>query len=72
MSHEQEQKSLFELALGRIFRMGARATQPGDIAEYERCRAICMDAAEELGYSTDRRSTQFGTHRPGWNRGVIE
>jgi hypothetical protein len=26
--------------------MGSRATQPGDVAEYERCRAIIMDAME--------------------------
>ena len=32
-----------ELALGRIFRMASRPTQPGDIAEYERCRAIILD-----------------------------
>lgn len=31
-----------ELALGRIFRLGSRPTQPGDIEEYERCRAIIM------------------------------
>lgn len=40
----QEPKAI-ELALGRIFRMGARATQPGDIEEYERCRAIIMTLA---------------------------
>ena len=31
------------LALGRIFRLGSRPTQPGDIEEYERCRTIIMD-----------------------------
>jgi len=30
------------LALGRIFRMAARPAQPGDVEEYERCRAIIM------------------------------
>ena len=33
-----------ELALGRILRMCARPTRPGDAAEYERCRAIILDA----------------------------
>lgn len=35
------------LALGRIFRMGSRPSQPGDIAEYERCRAIVIAAQPE-------------------------
>lgn len=35
-----------ELALGRIFRMGARSAQPGDVEEYERCRAIIMTELE--------------------------
>lgn len=34
-----------QLAIGRILRMGARPFQPGDIEEYERCRAIVMAAA---------------------------
>lgn len=37
--------SAAELALGRILRMGSRPTQPGDMAEYERCKAIIMAAA---------------------------
>ncbi len=32
-----------ELALGRILRMASRPTQPGDNAEYERCRRIILD-----------------------------
>lgn len=38
---------IVELALGRIFRMGSRPAQPGDVAEYERCRAIIMQVTEE-------------------------
>ncbi len=34
---------LVELALGRIFRLGSRPTQPGDLEEYERCRRIIVD-----------------------------
>lgn len=40
--------SLAELALGRILRLGSRPTQPGDVAEYERCRAIIMDELEPV------------------------
>ncbi len=49
---------LVELALGRIFRLGSRPTQPGDLKEYERCRRIIADelAPVELDY------------RPTWAR----
>lgn len=40
---KHEKQKLMEAALGRIFRMGSRPTQPGDIEEYERCRKIIMD-----------------------------
>lgn len=30
------------LALGRILRMASRPSLPGDVEEYERCRAIIM------------------------------
>ena len=33
----QEGDQAVRLAMGRIFRMGSRPTQPGDMAEYERC-----------------------------------
>lgn len=38
---------IVELALGRIFRMGSRPAQPGDAAEYERCRAVVMRVYDE-------------------------
>ncbi len=41
-----ESRQAFELAFGRILRMGARPAQPGDIEEYNRCRAVCFDAVE--------------------------
>lgn len=34
------------LALGRIFGMMQRPGKPGDVAEYERCRALILDHAE--------------------------
>ena len=35
-----------QLAIGRIFRLASRPHQPGDIAEYERCRALILDHSE--------------------------
>lgn len=34
------------MAIGRIFMMAARPEQPGDAAEYERCRRIILDVSE--------------------------
>lgn len=42
-----DRERIIELALGRIFRLGSRPTQPGDVAEYERCRAIILDATDD-------------------------
>lgn len=57
MSNEK----IIELALGRIFRMGARPTQPGDVEEYERCRAIILDASEAP--AGDDRAPNFARDR---------
>jgi hypothetical protein len=71
MTREQvEAKTQFELAFGRILRMGARPPQPDDLKEYYRCRDICMEAAEVLNLNAQPSS--IGVHRPGWNRGVLE
>lgn len=49
-----------QLAIGRILRLASRPAQPGDVAEYERCRAIVLDAAEPVApeytpnYARDR------------------
>lgn len=51
-----------QLALGRILRIASRPYQDGDIAEYERCRAIIMDGAEP-------KVDSIGYCRPGWNFG---
>lgn len=37
------QNQIVELALGRIFRLMSRPSQPCDVAEYERCRAIILN-----------------------------
>ncbi len=39
-------KPEISLAIGRLFRLGSRPTQPGDIADYQRCRAVILDASE--------------------------
>jgi hypothetical protein len=54
-----------ELALGRILRLAARPEQPGDVAEYERCRALILDELAPDGVTL----SGIGTHRHGWNFG---
>lgn len=44
MNNPDSPRTLAELALGRILRLGSRPFQPGDIEEYDRCRAIIIDA----------------------------
>jgi hypothetical protein len=38
-----EDKATVDMALGRIFQMMSRPERSGDVAEYERCRAIVLD-----------------------------
>lgn len=49
----EEAELAMKLAIGRLFRMGSRTTQEGDIAMYYKCRDIVMEAAEVLGISAD-------------------
>ncbi len=56
---------VFELALGRILRMGSRPEQPGDAAEYARCRALCFDAAEGVCDLTDHLPNYARDHKKG-------
>ena len=51
------------LALGRIFRLMSRPNQPGDLAEYERCRILILDLLGEPARETERAPL------PGWNFG---
>ena len=39
----KEENKTVELALGRILRIASRPTRAGDVAEYERCRALILD-----------------------------
>jgi hypothetical protein len=45
LTDETERRALVSLAIGRIFRLGSRPEQPGDAAEYQRCRSIVLDNA---------------------------
>lgn len=57
---------IINLAIGRIFRIVSRPTQPGDVAEYERCRAIIMDLAEAAGHiGVDHRPNYARDSRKG-------
>lgn len=45
--------------MGRIFRLMSRPEQPGDIADYERCRAMILNLSdnprdEAPNYARDR------------------
>lgn len=46
--NKEEAETAWKLALGRIFRMGSRPTQEGDVEMYEKCKDIIMDASEYL------------------------
>lgn len=60
MSEADLRRLAIRCALGRIFRMGARPTQPGDVEEYEQCRNLILDLSEPPGedyrpnYARDR------------------
>ena len=58
---DPELTQVCQLAIGRILRLGSRPYQEGDIEEYERCRAIIMDAAA----GTD---TEYVFYAPNWAR----
>lgn len=40
-------------ALGRIFRLASRPTQPGDVQQYEEARRVALVAADQLGISRE-------------------
>ena len=64
----EDQKTM-ELAFGRILRLASRPEQAGDIAEYERCRKLFLNAAERDGFNATVRG--IGNHRPGFNFGAM-
>ena len=46
--YNSDEQFTVRAALGRIFSMMSRPSQPGDEAEYARCRAAVMDVVEPL------------------------
>jgi hypothetical protein len=50
-----------QLALGRLFRLMSRPSQPGDIEQYERCRAIVIAEADAAGWTWE-------DHHPNYAR----
>ena len=42
ISLDEEESLVVTLAIGRLFRILSRPHQPGDLEEYERCRAVVM------------------------------
>lgn len=64
---DAEKRTTIGLALGRIMRLASRPAERGDIAEYERCRAIILDLCEpkneyEPNYARDRMLGAAGDH----------
>lgn len=53
MNPHQEMPAAVQLAIGRLFLMGSRSEQPGDVEAYMRCRAIILDHSEHMD-TTDR------------------
>ena len=43
-----DSRAQVNIALGRIFRLMSRPEHPGDVAEYERCRAIILDLCDPV------------------------
>jgi len=60
---EQIERRAINLAIGRILRLGSRPEQPGDVAEYERCRSLIFDLVE---CPPDDRPN----YARDWNRGA--
>lgn len=63
---EQEKHRAVELAMGRIFRLGSRPSQPGDVEQYEEARAVIMSYAPDTlpdyrpNYARDRHKGASG------------
>lgn len=55
---DDDKRHAIQLALGRMFGMMLRPFEPGDVEEYERCRAIVLDVSDPVTQDT----------RPNWAR----
>lgn len=63
---DSEARLILTLACGRLFRMGTRPTEPGDVETYARIRSAALEAADHLGIDlTDNRPNYARQHRRG-------
>lgn len=46
----EERDAIMRAAMGRIFRLGSRPTQPGDIEQYEAARRVIFDVLDPPAY----------------------
>ena len=60
---EAEAHMTMVLALGRLFRMGARPTKPGDDEAYYQLRSAALDAADVLNVGTVDNRTNWARDR---------
>jgi len=62
-----ERNAIFRLALGRIFRLASRPTQPGDVEQYEDARRAIYAAydAAPFAVESDHRPNHAGQRRDG-------
>lgn len=52
----KQAETAMNLAIGRIFRLGSRPFQPGDIEQYEAAKDMILDVAEYFGITAiDKR-----------------
>jgi len=56
----KERDLIIKMALGRIFLLGSRPEQPGDIEQYEKARHALLTAYDEAPFEVER------DNRPNW------
>ena len=61
----REESAIMGLCIGRILRLGSRPTQPGDVAQLNKCVGIMRDIMDE-----ECDHTPLLPPAPGWNFGV--
>lgn len=60
---DEEERRAVECALGRIFKLGSRPTQPGDVEEYERCRGVILDITDPPSGRVECVASILARHR---------
>ena len=59
----EEAEGVMRLAIGRLLRVAARPTRPGDAEEFLRCRGAVLDAAEALERSPTPEAEPFAVRK---------